>query len=659
MARIIYGVWDNKVYDSREKAIFEIEELPEFNDFSEFNPGNPIKAFVGGRGFFVFEKETSLLDALIQYTETAAKESCGKCTPCPVGTKLLHKKLKQLAAGDINEELLSEIQLLAEQVHTTSMCGMGKHATVATMQAFKYFKDQLLQEAQEGSGVTPQPCTTYTTAPCIEACPAQLDVPRYIDYIKDGKLSHSLGVILQTYPMAASCGRVCVRFCEQACTRDRIDQPVGIKVLKRFVADHEKYVDDEWFSENTACNPKSKDMKVAVLGAGPAGVACAYHLLLKGYNVDVFEAEKTAGGMAAKGIPSYRLPKDVLEKEISIVEKLGGAIHYEKRLGKDFSLTDLKMQGYKSIFLGLGTGIGRPLNVEGEDPSMNGYTSGLDMLYKVYHYLEDDTPVKLGRKMVVVGGGNVAMDCVRSALRMGVEEVHLVYRRTRNDMPADIEEIEAAEAEGVTFHYLTNPTKILSDSGRITGVELTKMEQGEPDARGRRNVTPVAGSEYTLEVDALVPAVGQQVDLSFNNIEPQLELTRWATIDVDDETLQTSEPGVFAGGDCVTGPAALIQAMASGARAANNIDSYLTYGRVNFSPARRMRHIIKRFKTSMQEWVKLPVKHEYRVKVEELAPTIRKKMFKEVERPISREQAYHEANRCLRCYRVYSVITEK
>ncbi|XPV77406.1 MAG: FAD-dependent oxidoreductase [Desulfovibrio sp.] len=659
MARIIYGVWDDTVYDNREKAIFEIDELPEFSNFSEFNPGNPIKAFVGGRGFFVFEKETSLLDALIQYTETVAHESCGKCTPCPVGTRLLHSKLQTLAMGNYSEELLDEILLLAEQVQTTSMCGMGKHATVATMLAITHFRDQLQYESQNKCATKSQPCTTYTTAPCIEACPAQLDVPRYIDYIRDGKLSHSLGVILQTYPMAASCGRVCVRFCEQACTRQRIDQPVGIKVLKRFVADHEKYVDDDWFSKETPCAQKDKDLKVAVLGAGPAGIACAYHLLLKGYSVDVFEAEKTAGGMAAKGIPSYRLPKDVLEKEISIVEKLGGTIHYNKRLGKDLSLTSLKSDGYKSIFLGLGTGIGRPLKVEGEDPALVGYTSGLDMLYKVYHYLEDNTPVKLGRKILVVGGGNVAMDCVRSALRMGVEEVHLVYRRTRDDMPADIEEIEAAEEEGVIFHYLTNPTKIISESGHITGVELTKMVQGEPDERGRRNVTPQAGSEFILDIDCLVPAVGQQVDLSFNNTDPKLELTRWATISVDDETLQTSQPGVFAGGDCVTGPAALIQAMASGARAANNIDSYLTHGRVSFSPSRRMRQIIKSFKISMQEWVKLPVKHEYRVKVEELAPTIRKKMFKEVEKPISIDQAYHEAGRCLRCYRVYSVITEK
>lgn len=661
MAKVIFGVWDGQVIDHRDKQLFEIEDSPDFADFDEFDPGNPIKAFMGGKGFFVFEKDVSLLDVALCYARRAANESCGKCTPCRMGTRIIEDKLQALLHGEAGQETLEEIATLAEHIGSTSLCGLGQTAAVALLEMITHFGDELAGEV-EGNGRTGrQSCTTYVTAPCIEECPSKVDVPRYIDYIKDGKFTHSVGVVLQKYPMAATCGRVCVRFCEMACRRTQVDEAVGIKVLKRFVADREKYVTDRWFSQDLIEHRKPAELKVAVIGSGPAGISAAYHLLLKGYTVEVFEAMTEPGGMAAVGIPEYRLPKqDILRKEVSIIENLGGTIHYNQRLGQHFSLDDLRERGFKAIFLGVGAHKGKGLGIPGEERSIAGYVTGVKFLLFINHYhINMNLPMELGERMVVVGGGNVAMDCVRSALRMGVSDVHLVYRRTRDSMPADLEEIEAAEAEGVHFHYLTHPTRLVTEGGRVKAIELVEMEQGEPDASGRRSVRPREGSEFLLECDFVIPAIGQEVDHAFLGPDDGVDLNRWGLIKTDATTLVTDRPGIFAGGDAVTGPATLIQAMAQGERAARSIDDYLTYGRVRFDAGDRFSQLLRSIRKLNPEYVDKPVKHIYRVKAQELDPEVRKRIFEEVEKPISVEEAYTEANRCMRCYRVYSVVTEK
>ncbi|MBD3220624.1 NAD(P)-binding protein [bacterium] len=667
MAKVIYGVWKGQVYDNRDKQLFEIEDSPDFAEFDEFDPGNPIKAFMGGKGFFVFAKDVSLLDIALCYTRRTAHESCGKCTPCRMGTRILEDRLESLIAGEAGPETLDEIGELTDHITSTSLCGLGQTAAVALGEMLTHFRDELEREIelQRASGGArdrgQQSCSTYVTAPCIEECPSKVDVPRYIDYIKDGKFTHSVGVVLQKYPMAATCGRVCVRFCEMACRRTQVDEAVGIKVLKRFVADKEKYVTDRWFTPDLIAERKPAELKVAVIGSGPAGISAAYHLLLKGYPVEVFESMTEPGGMAAVGIPEYRLPKeDVLRKEVSIIESLGGRIHYNQRLGQHFTLDDLRDRGFKAIFLGVGAHKGKGLGIPGEERSVAGYVTGVKFLLFINHYhINMGLPMELGERMVVVGGGNVAMDCVRSALRMGVKDVHLVYRRTRESMPADLEEIEAAEKEGVHFHYLTHPTRLVTEDGKVQGIELVEMEQGEPDASGRRSVRPREGSEFMLDCDFVIPAIGQAVDHSFLSPEDSIELNRWGLIKADETSLVTDRPGVFAGGDAVTGPATLIQAMAQGERAARSIDDYLTYGRVRFDKNDRFSQLLRSIRMLNPEYVDKPVKHIYRIKAQELDPEERKRIFEEVEKPIRVEEAYTEANRCMRCYRVYSVTTEK
>jgi formate dehydrogenase (NADP+) beta subunit len=659
MTDVSYGTWDGIVFDNRDGAsIGECNVNPALMNFDVFDDHNRIRAFFGDRGFFIFDPTVSLIDALWRQMVEAAEQSCGKCTPCRMGTVLIRDALDALRLGRSSQLSLAEIETLAEQMTATSMCGMGQTCARALLAALRSFPDIIEAEMRRG----PQPeqhGMAYMTAPCIEACPSRVNVPRYIDYIRDGKPEHSLGVILQKYPMAATCGRVCVRFCEMACRRKLVDEAVGIKTLKRYVADQQKGARALSFGRELITQPLGPNMRVAVIGAGPAGLSCAYHLLLHGYHVDILEALGEPGGMAAIGIPSYRLPKDVLRSETDIIAELGGRFLFGRALGRDFTIDDLFARGYRAVFLAIGCQQGTRLGVTGEDPSIAGYKSGIGFLLEVHDHVAGTRTISLNGDVVVVGGGNVAMDCARSALRMGAGAVHVVYRRTREDMPADHEEVEAAVAEGVIFHCLTNPAEIVAEAGRIVGVKITTMRQTAADGRGRRNVEAVPGTERILPCTTLIAAIGQQVQRGTLRPEDGIKLDQWNCVEVDSVDLSTSRTGVFAGGDCASGPSTLIHAMANGLKASRSIDDWIQLGRVRFQPRTRMRQLLNRNKMLATDAVEVPVKPQYRVHHPELDPEVRTQMFEEVEQTISVEQAYREAKRCMRCYRTYSVITEQ
>lgn len=657
MARVFYGVWNGVVHNNRNVTPFDIPIASEFKGIDTFNEGNPIRAFFSDKGFLVFDPEVNLLDALWRHMAKAALESCGKCTPCRVGTRLVLNALDQLRQGKQPPGSWDEIRMLAEQIGSTSLCGLGQTCTTALIGAFDHFRGKLEEDAATNQ-VPQQYGMAYMTSPCIEACPAKVDVPSYISYLRNGKPTHSLGVILQKYPMAATCGRVCIRFCEMACRRNLVDEAVNIKSLKRYVADYQRNTNTFSFSKSMAEPSQPDNLRVAVVGAGPAGVNCAYHLLLKGYHVDVLEASQQAGGMAERGIPSYRLPKEILKSETDIIESLGGKFRYGMTMGRDFSVNSLFEQGYKSIFLSLGCAQGALLGASGEDPSLEGYASGIDFLLQVHKHVDGTRPMRLSGDVVVVGGGNVAMDCVRSAIRLGADRVHLIYRRTREDMPADKEEITAAEKEGVIFHFLTHPMRIVAEDGRLKEIEVVTMRQTAPDASGRRGVEPTPGTERLAKCDLLIAAIGQQIDRTALTPEDDIKVNKRGLIEVDPATQATSRPGVFAGGDCTLGPATLVHAMANGLNGARCIDYFLRYGRVRFSPTGRIQQILKDNKMLAGECMEIPVKSQVRIHHPELDPEVRRQMFGEVEQPITAAQAYSEAERCLRCYRVYSVITE-
>ena len=659
MTEVSYGAWDGVVFDNRNGGSnSESAAIPELVNVDAFDEHNRIRAFFGDRGFFIFDPSVGLIDALWRQMSESAQQSCGKCTPCRMGTVLVRDALDDMRRGQRSELTLAEIETLAEQMSETSMCGLGQTCARALLAALRHFRDVIEKEMKRGAQPE-QHGMAYMTAPCIEACPSRVNVPRYIDYIRDGKPEHSLGVILQKYPMAATCGRVCVRFCEMACRRKLVDEAVGIKTLKRYVADQQQGSRALTFGRELVAKPLGPNMRVAVIGAGPAGLSCAYHLLLHGYHVDILEAMGEAGGMAAIGIPSYRLPKDVLRSETDIITELGGRFLFRQRLGRDFILDDLFSRGYRAIFLGIGCQQGTRLGVAGENPKVKGYKSGIRFLLEVHDHVAGLQTVTLSGDVVVVGGGNVAMDCARSALRMGADKVHVVYRRTREDMPADSTEVEAAIAEGIVFHYLTNPVEIVAADGRITGVRTTAMRQTAPDGRGRRNVEPVPGAEQIIPCSTLIAAIGQQVHKGTLRPEDGIALDQWNCVQVDPVSLATSRTGVFAAGDCASGPSTLIHAMANGMKAARSIGDWIQHGRVRFEPRARMRQILNQNKLIATDAVEVPMKPQYRVHHPELDPDVRKQMFEEVEQTISAEQAYRESKRCMRCYRTYSVITER
>jgi len=656
MTNPLFGFWDGKKIDMR--AMGEAEDpnvAPILSGLEEFDSANPIKAFIADRGFLVFDGQTDLAAAFHQYMSQAAQESCGKCTPCRVGTQQISDLLAKLRqARNLNAEL-ADIVAMAEHMAETSLCGLGQSSGRGLAAAIKHFPNAF-GRAEITHGL--QHSYTYVTAPCIEACPAKLDVPAYIDCLKDGKPDHALGVVLDKYPMAASCGRVCVRFCESACRRANADGAVGIKMLKRFVADQVSEGGREIVLKKPQAQAEAGNKRIAIVGAGPAGVTCAYHLLLSGFKVDVYEAGQAAGGMALVGIPSYRLPKDVLKAETEdVILSLGGTIHYGQKLGKDYSVNALVKQGYDSVFLGFGASRGILLGVDNEAPGLSGYAAGVDFLLDVHNHVEHGKQMSLQGEVVVVGGGNVAMDCVRSALRMGASKVHLIYRRTREDMPADHEEIDAAEHEGVEFHFLSNPSHLIIENDIVVGVELLQMCQTERDARGRIGVEAVPGSEHALRCDLVIAAIGQQIDREVLCAEDGIVTDRWGCIQVDADTLQTSRDKVFAGGDCVLGPLTLIHAMDHGAKAAVSIRDYLLKGRTQISPEARMQKLLAKNRLLRSDKPTIAPIRIDRARVPELDAMERVKNFEEVEQGISKNAAYREAERCLRCYRVYSMVT--
>jgi formate dehydrogenase major subunit len=400
-------------------------------------------------------------------------------------------------------------------------------------------------------------------APCRQGCPGGLDIPRFIKHLSAGEDRQAIAAIKERLAMPAMLGRVCPRPCEDTCRRKLVDeQAVAICSLKRFASDRDMASGELYVPERRPRTGK----RVAIVGAGPAGISAAYYLQAWGHDCVVFDAHEKAGGMVRYGIPSYRLPRDVIEREVSVIEKLGAELRYDVRVGKDVAFEDLR-KDFDAVFVGVGAQEASSMQVEGED--LEGVLSGIAFLAQVSK--DERTPI--GRRVMVVGGGNTAIDAARTAKRLGAKDVRILYRRTRKEMPAWQVEIDEAEHEGVALDILAAPTKIERRGGALA-VTSIRMELGEPDSSGRRRPVPKPGSEFTVEVDNVIAAIGQRVDGKCLS-ETDLERTRWSTFVVNEDTLETSLPGVFAGGDCVIGPDVAISAVAHGRLAALSIDQYV------------------------------------------------------------------------------------
>ena len=608
----------------------------------------PFKALLGWKGIIVWDSETDPVDLLRVYLETVAQESCGQCTSCREGTQRLAATIERICMGKGRPADLDDLRSMARFVSNTARCDVGRCLARPTLDVMDHFADRFAAAVTEGRKIPRQSAESVVTAPCISACPSNVDIPAYIEGVRMGKFQDALARVRQDCPMPGTIGRVCVRPCETHCRRGQLDKPIAIRAIKRFLADNEIR---SGVLPLLAPPAEYKSERVAVVGAGPAGLACAYYLGTMGYHATIYEAQEKAGGMATYGIPSYRLPGNIMDYEVAEVERMGAEIRYGVNIGEDIRLEDLATQGYRAVFLAMGAPESSKMRCEGEDAGYECFMTGIHFLAEVSR---GRRPVE-GKKLVVVGGGNVAMDCVRSALRIGFTDVNLLYRRTEAEMPADPQEIEEAQEEGVKFHYLVAPVSVVHTDGKVSGLECQRMELGEPDASGRRRPMPVEDSNFVIDCDAIIPAVGQICVVDC--VLPEEDaLTRWRTLIVDQITYQSSTPSIFGGGDCITGPATLIAALAAGKKAARHIAQYIEQSECQATTAEILQTLVNSSGVYEPDEAFPFDGITQRAEPEVLPPDTRINDFSEVEGCLSLSQAVAEADRCLRCYRIAVAI---
>ena len=610
---------------------------PLFDTPMDYDHLKEVGSIMGSGGVVVMDENTCMVDTAKYFLEFAMDESCGKCTPGREGTYQMWEMLSKITEGKDTEKDLELLEKTAKIVKLTALCGLGQTAPNPVLTTIKYFRDEYIEHIKYKkcrAGV----CENIVYAPCQNACPLGQDAPSYIAYIAQRKFDKALEVIMRTNPFPRILGRVCDRLCELHCRLGDSSEPIAIRALKRFAADKVKtpYIEIK----------EHKGKKVAVVGSGPAGLSAAYFLTLKGYDTTIFESLPYPGGMLRMGIPEYRLPRNILDEEIKRMKNLGINIKTNVTVGKDTTIPELFQQGFEAIFVGVGFQKGANLNIPGEDAE--GVTDGIKFLREVAM----GNKVNLGENIFVVGGGNVAMDVARDAARTvwrlkKEAKITIVYRRTRDEMPAISEEVEEALSEGINIQFLTDPVRIMTENGKIKAIEWVKMRLGEMDKSGRRRPVPIKGSEFTTPADSLIIGIGQNPDMSFLENADELKMSG-NTLIVDPDTLSTSMKGVFAGGDIVTGPTTVVKAAAAGKTAAESIDRYLQ----GISLKRKYEvHFptenvpILRFSAEELEELSL----QKRVQPAKISISERKESFKEVEKTLTAKEAVKEARRCLRC----------
>ncbi|MBN1320592.1 MAG: FAD-dependent oxidoreductase [Thermoleophilia bacterium] len=587
-------------------------------------------AIMGSGGCIVMDNDSCMVDVARFFLDFIQDESCGKCPPCRIGTKRMLEIVTGICNGEGKEGDIEELEELGRIIKDTALCGLGQTApnpVLSTIRHFRHEYEAHIRDHYCEAGV----CSALFTARCTNACPASVNVPGFVSLIGEKRFDEALRLHRERNPLASICGRVCFHPCEGKCQRGALDEPVAIRSLKRFMTEQETEIQIPEVRENA----ENAARKVAVIGSGPAGLSCAYFLARLGYKPTVFEKETSPGGMLVQAIPAYRLPREELGREISMIERMGATIETGKALGQDFTLADLKDQGYGAVFLGVGAPAGTGLGIPGEEGE--GVTEALTFLseYNVHG------TAWVGQEVAIVGGGNSAVDAARTALRLGAKHVNILYRRQRDQMPAWAEEIIAADEEGITVLPLTAPKEVLRDAdGKVTGVLCQQMALGDYDKSGRRR--PVAGRnpDFTVPCDQVIAAVGQSLDAQALLGGLPVEL-RDSWLKVDRATGATSVEWIFSGGDATTGPASVVEAVGAGERAAVGIDRYLTGEDHAFW--RRDIVVDTHFDPDAD-----PVTTE-RAAVVCLDPEARACTFDEVELSWDMETACGEAKRCLRC----------
>ena len=586
-------------------------------------------AIMGSGGLIVMDEDTCMVDISRFFLEFVQDESCGKCTPCRVGTRRMLEILDRVCEGRGQEGDIERLVDLGSTIKDTALCGLGQTAPNPVLSAIRHFREEFVEHIRDHkcrAGVCPE----LVRAPCQNACPAGVDVPGFVSLIGEKRFDEALALHRERNPLAAICSRVCFHPCESKCRRSTLDDPLSIRSLKRYMVEQEK----EFNLPEMIKDGANAKRKVAVVGAGPAGLSCAYFLARLGYRPTIFEAASEPGGMLVQAIPAYRLPRDILRREIGMIEKLGVQIRTNKVLGRDFTLTSMKEMGYEAVFLAVGAPKGAGLGMQGEEAP--GVTEAIDFLWQFN--LTGKVPV--GKNVVVVGGGNAAIDAARTALRLGAGSVTVAYRRTRAEMPAYREEVEEAEREGVKFQFLAAPVELEQEKGKLAAVKMRRMGLGDFDRSGRRKPVADPQGDFTMPADQLIAAVGQALKPNeiFDGVS--LKLNDREFIAVNPVNGQASEEWVFAGGDAASGPSSVIESIAAGEKAAVGMHAFLAgMGEI---PWRTSRTVDTFFDPDAD-----PVMGT-RPGLK-LIPVSRRKGFAEVETAWSAGVALAETKRCLRC----------
>lgn len=587
-------------------------------------------AIIGSGGMIVMDEDKCVVDVARFFMEFCRDESCGKCTPCRVGTQKMLEILTRICEGQGRPDDIQALETMADYMKNNALCGLGQTAPNPVLSTLHYFRDEYEQHIHDNR-CPAVVCNVFFKSPCQHACPVGMDIPAYIALVKANRLADAYKVLLKTNPFPGICGRVCDHKCELKCRRSTLDEPVHIKYLKRFITDH---------GQPPAVSPAAvtRSQKIAVIGAGPAGLTAARDLVMRGYRTIVYEELPEAGGMLRWGIPAYRLPREVLDQEIQDILDLGVELRCNVRIGRDISWDTLR-SAYDAVFVAIGAQ--RSMQIEVEGNSYRGITGAVEFLRELHlggHPL-------VGRQVAVIGGGNSAIDAAQCALRLGAENVTIYYRRTKADMPALKEEIEIAQNEGIVIEELVAPIRFIGEADHVRQMVLQKMRLGEFDASGRKKPLPILGEETIVAADQVILAVGQEVDGAFDFKRTGIEMTNNRLIKIiEGKRSQTTTPMIFAGGDVVTGPDTVVGAIAAGHKAAGEIDAAI-----------RELNLEVPYIPPVENEIIIPRQIDEEIIEMQRAPmpsadlNDRTVDFREIELGFSEQTALTEARRCLRC----------
>lgn len=598
-------------------------------------------SIMGSGGMVVLDDNTCMVEIARYFVSFTQAESCGKCVPCRLGTRQMLEILTRITEGKGREGDIETLESIARTVKECALCGLGQTCPNPVLSTINHFRHEYETHIRDKRCPAAQ-CNSLMISPCQHTCPVGINVPKYVSHVAEGEYLEAVETIRDRNPFPAICGRICHHPCETKCRRGELDDSVAIRSLKRFAADwYFKHVDTLPAPEPF---PMLHNQKVGVVGAGPTGLACAYFLAQMGYPTTVFEALPVGGGMLSVALPEFRLPKDIIEKEIGYIAKRGVEIRYNAPINTSFTVESMRNEGFDAVFVAAGSQRSLRIGIPGELEEIDGFHYGLKFLRDV----KLGRPVKIGDHVAVIGGGNVALDSARTACRLGASDVGIYYRRSRSEMPVTEVEYDEALAEGIHVDFLVSPTRVVNDSWKAAGLQCIRMKLGERDDKGRRRPEVIPGSEFFVPADTIIAAVGQAPDLSFLPADSALERTVWERLVVDDNTLSTNVSGVFAGGDFVSGPGMVVDAIAAGKRASIAIDKYLRgdASRVQIHDLRApiSGQVPQSTSEDEETWQAEP-----RTEVTKLPSETRRSSFEEVELCLPEDLARHEAKRCLRC----------